>query len=417
MYADPLCTRHRLMTCPFEHFLRLLDLDDSAEADEVVMTAVKHMHSLPLPLGWSTEMDDESSFAFFYDSNTGESKWFHPQERLFKELIAEVKSWPNEEATQVLVCKVQANLEQAHRDAANAISEWARVPYDESQGQTEYFVNRITGASDWIDPREALDFALRQRLSVLCTCLQVHDEKLQANQHGSMRSLPTPSRRRLPLPVRDEVAVVSGSAGADDAESLSSRLASRFAPGLRLQPVKSASRPASSSRSRGSCTVGDTGRSSMYSEASTCSSSSSCSRRRSSRGVPSIVLNGLELDRAPQAAPSLLRRPPTTPCRWLAHARFVNSQLRSENDEIQLLLLQLRRSTKKMQRIQDGNKDGAAVKALKAEHVALKHRARYCLTRSVGVLKHPKADPSQVPLPPPTPLPARMLTPTSDCSL
>eukprot|EP00931_Biecheleriopsis_adriatica_P038364 TRINITY_DN21986_c0_g1_i1.p1 TRINITY_DN21986_c0_g1~~TRINITY_DN21986_c0_g1_i1.p1 ORF type:complete len:447 (+),score=93.21 TRINITY_DN21986_c0_g1_i1:59-1399(+) len=422
--------------CSMDYFMQLLDLDAGVEDDGLVMAAVKHMYSLPLPHGWSAEMDEESKSTFFYDVLTGESSWFHPQEQLFKDILAEVQSWLANEPMQCLISRVQANLQQAHQLALSESQQWMRVPCDPHEyGQSEYYVNRSTSATGWTDPRESLEFDLQQRVSVLCRCVEAHEDKYgeaakgACNPRTPMSLLPTPGRKRcLPRhpPSLDSQAapIMEETQG----ESLSSRLASRFAAELRLtlNPVQRNSPQnvftPSARTSSGKGTDSDTGRSSE-SSASTCPGSGSSDptsrpsteSRSNSRSVPALELDPVDTEQIAPPAPSILRRPPTTPCRWFAHARFVNSQLRSENDELQLLLMQLKRNLKKMQSLEHADKDdasaSASMKVLKAEQAALAQRAKCCLAHSTAALKRPTSDDVRGRLPPPTPPPARVLTP------
>jgi len=414
--------------CSLEHFLDVMEMVASVDEDCPVIAAAKRMHALPLPSGWTVEKDDGTECMYFFNSVTEESMWLHPQEKLFREIFEEVKSWPRKETTQCLAEKVQGHLQKAHRQAVDFLDDWVSVrPADHDQFQ--YFVNRSTGDSEWQDPREFCEFELQQRQAVFWESLRAHDQRLRktaaegscfalpsSRPSSAMSLLPTPcrgKRRSLPpcLPKEEQSSEVTDFLTELETAEREGLLSARF----RLEPIKPASPGSTASFSMSrygpSCAGGS---SSPSDKMSTCSGSTAqtpINAFSSRRGLPRIVLNGVELERVPMPAPSIVRRPPTTPCRWLAHARFVNSQARAENDELQLLILQLRRNLEKTEELQrSGIKDSKEFleqqEALRAEQAAIRSRSRYCLHRSTTVLQNPAEQTS--PHPPATVPPARM---------
>lgn len=384
------------------------------------------MYALPLPPGWSEEIDEVSDSIFFYDEISDQSAWTHPQEWLFAELLQEVQAWTPEDSTEAIMSKVETHMHEAHAAAVRTISEWTSVPCDqELHGQSEYYVNRTTGESKWVDPRESLEFDLGQRQSVLLACLQTHDERHETLQskviapepEAQMRSLPTAVRKRRQIPPRPPSDDQDSSclSGGESSRSLPARITD-----IRLMPLQLPSPPTSHRfHPPGRIAPGDTichpDLSSPPTPLSNDTAEPQPATAEKGFKVPSIMLNGAEVDQVPPPVPSILRRPPTTPCRWLAHARYVNSQVRSENDELQLLIAQLRKNVEKLKQLGSDSKERAAAlaehEALRAETAALRSRSRYCLARSTGVLRHPKSGSIVSPKPPSTPRPEKFLTP------
>eukprot|EP00930_Biecheleria_cincta_P081128 TRINITY_DN6981_c0_g1_i1.p1 TRINITY_DN6981_c0_g1~~TRINITY_DN6981_c0_g1_i1.p1 ORF type:complete len:466 (+),score=70.45 TRINITY_DN6981_c0_g1_i1:38-1399(+) len=435
-----------------ENFVQLLNC--SGDDDEVVILASRHMYALPLPPGWSEEVDRESESIFFYYEISDLSAWTHPQEQLFAELLDEVRSWGPEESTETIMTKVETHMHQAHSAAVRTISDWTSVPCDQQiHGQSEYYVKRTTGESKWVDPRESLEFDLGQRQSVLIACLQAHDERhervqskvltpepgacLQAPDRdetheelsskvcapkleSQLHSVPTAGRKRQRRPLRPPHDDKGPGClmGAESSRSLPARISD-----IRLMPLQLPSPPTSHRSHPPERTLpGHTLRDEDFSSPSTPASSTAEASEKPQPAtagkqikVPTIMLNGDEVDQVPPPVPSVLLRPPTTPCRWLAHARFVNSQVRSENDELQLLIAQLRKNVARLKQLgSDSEEIDAALaeqKALLAETAALKSRSRYYLSRSTGVLSHPKSGKIASPKPPSTPRPEKFLTP------
>jgi len=286
-------------------------------------------------------------------------------------------------------------------------------------------VNRTTGESKWVDPRESLEFDLGQRQSVLLACLQAHHERHENRQLKVLATEPEAQIRSLPTAVRKRRQVPSRAPNEDqDSRCLTGGESSRSLPAriseIRFMPLQLPSPPTSHRfNPPGRIPPGDTISHSDLSSPPTPLSYDTAEPQPATDGkgfkVPSIMLNGAEVDQHPPPVPSILRRPPTTPCRWLAHARFVNSQVRSENDELQLLIAQLRKNSEKLKQLGSDSKERAAAlaeyEALRAETAALRSRSKYCLARSTGVLRHPKSGSIASPKPPSTPRPKKFLTP------
>lgn len=175
-----------LQYCDFEDFVRHLDIDPGLDANDLVMVAAHHMFSAALPPHWSEQIDESSSRVYFYNRASGESLWLHPQEALFKELIAEVRAWGPEQPLEAACSRSQAHLQQAHARAVETIGQWCAYSAP-PQGPEEapeigrasqFYYNSTTGESCWVNPREGVEFDLRQRHSILCECVAAHAQSL-----------------------------------------------------------------------------------------------------------------------------------------------------------------------------------------------------------------------------------------------
>mmetsp|Transcript_121229 Transcript_121229/g.387335 ORF Transcript_121229/g.387335 Transcript_121229/m.387335 type:complete len:218 (-) Transcript_121229:1097-1750(-) len=62
-------------------------------ADSVEMVAVRHMFAAPLPPEWSQHQDPRTGHSYFFDCLRGASSWKHPQDALFRDVLAEVQAW------------------------------------------------------------------------------------------------------------------------------------------------------------------------------------------------------------------------------------------------------------------------------------------------------------------------------------
>lgn len=228
-----------LRYCDFRDFLRTLGVDPRVDASGLMMVAAHHMFAAALPPHWSEQIDEASSRVYFYNALTGESMWVHPESDLHRELIGEIRGWAPDEPMEGIFARSDAHLRQAHQRAVDAVGQWSA--YDAPQGPEEapesgdaaqFFFNAATGESRWSDPRESVEFDLRQRHSILCECISAHTQTLarmakgmssdssdgedaqlgmQALVQNLWESLPT-----LPLPVRREAVAAPSDAAPPD---------------------------------------------------------------------------------------------------------------------------------------------------------------------------------------------------------
>lgn len=209
----------------YRDFLAYLGVDPRVDASGIVMVAAHHMFASPMPPGWSEQVEDASSRLYFFNRMTGESAWLHPQDALFRELIDEVRSWRPDEPLDEIVARSDAQLRRAHDRASEAILQWSgpymmpQLPEEctpESGAAAQFYFNSDTQESRWADPRQPVEFDLRQRYSILCECIAAHAQTL-AKMHDLSSSEgedETPPRLQLivknlwdsigtlPLPVR-----------------------------------------------------------------------------------------------------------------------------------------------------------------------------------------------------------------------
>eukprot|EP00933_Yihiella_yeosuensis_P008657 TRINITY_DN114240_c0_g1_i1.p1 TRINITY_DN114240_c0_g1~~TRINITY_DN114240_c0_g1_i1.p1 ORF type:complete len:498 (+),score=125.80 TRINITY_DN114240_c0_g1_i1:30-1496(+) len=459
-----------LECCDLEDFLRLLDIDPQAhEVDSHVMNAARSMYAAPLPPGWSEQVDEDSAYLYFYHKTTGESIWLHPQEAIFKELIAEVSKWHPDDKQDVITANVEAHMKQAQLAAADIIGNWscAEVPDDGSGGMTQYYVNMNTGETSWADPRQSLEFDLWQRQYVLNTCKSTHIEKLNKPK---MRLKPKPPPEPAALPDRNpqlslqfpgmqqqdpnmgnafaaglnQAGWVAGFAaglgafggnGQNNANPLAAMAAMMGAQGIGMQPgmpqggYASAAAGASSTEDQvrnlgtnglpsprqGTTALKSTSPSvaptyaghSMGSMTPMSSTSSawpdSISHVAGVRGfgagvgLPQMELPAIDAFPPPRASAGAA--PPSTTNRWMAHARYVNSQLKSDNFELTLLTMQVKKLNTKCVELDLQYSDRLSMNverrelwtSMRAEYEALRSRSKNAMSKQVEELTSPGA--------------------------
>mmetsp|Transcript_60501 Transcript_60501/g.155915 ORF Transcript_60501/g.155915 Transcript_60501/m.155915 type:complete len:307 (-) Transcript_60501:51-971(-) len=170
----------------FRDFLWHLGIDPRVDASGLVMVAAHHMFAAPLPPHWS-EQFDEGSRVYFHNSTTDESLWGHPHEKMFKELVAELETWRPDEPLADVYQKCDAHLRKAQKQASEAISQWTshdapkgpeEAPENGDGAAAQFYFNNSTGESRWEDPRESVEFDLRQRHAILCECIVTHTQTL-----------------------------------------------------------------------------------------------------------------------------------------------------------------------------------------------------------------------------------------------
>jgi len=186
----------------FETFLRCVGVDPCADAHSLVMVAASHMFSAELPPEWSECFDEGTSCTFYHNRLTGESRWAHPQERTFRELVREVRSWRPEDGLEYASARSKAHLETVRNGLVEALAHWSAIDAEApSLPGCQYFFNSETGESSWIDPRLVMEFDLLQRHDVLRECLAEQaeraDELSDAEWDGSSDEGPmSPSPRK-----------------------------------------------------------------------------------------------------------------------------------------------------------------------------------------------------------------------------
>lgn len=175
-----------LQYCDFRDFVQHLGIEPHVDASGLVMVAAHHMFASSLPPSWSEQVDESSSRVYFFNRSSGESLWSHPQEEIFKELIEEVRCWRPDLPLEVIFARSDAHLRKAHSRAAEAMSHWSG-PYDVPQGPEEapefgeapqFYYNSATAEIRWVDPRQSVEFDLRQRHTILCECIAAHTQTL-----------------------------------------------------------------------------------------------------------------------------------------------------------------------------------------------------------------------------------------------
>lgn len=415
-----------LQHCEYEDFRRLLGPKAASGASEVVMTASKRMYASPLPPDWSEQVDHDSSYLYFYNKVTGESLWEHPQRGLFIELIQEVASWRENDSMEMVVARSDMHMRQAHMNASDTISSWSAVECDDGAGGlTSYYANLSTGETRWSDPRKTLEFDLWQRQYILSACMATHAEELEMNaraQPKALQQLPEATEALYGAPSPGQYAeALAASFAVLAAQALAGLAAanSKAAPDLDAASAFAGTAFAASTMAAtcADATKGCGEELTARSEASTTTPSSAAESVRSfeepatSRSeLNSFHIPSLDLEKFQRPPPSAQCAPPSTPNRWLAHARYVNAKIRTQNDELKLIILQTKRIHEKMKqynvKYEDRYSDNAWRKALWAsfrkEFDNIKQWANKCLSSEL---------PEELPPPPPM-VPHRSLPPT-----
>ncbi|CAE8726356.1 unnamed protein product [Polarella glacialis] len=182
--------------CNFDDFVPLLGIDEVECKDRtgLVMVAAEHMFAAALPPHWSEQIDESSSRVYFFNAESSESLWMHPQEALFKDLIEEFRTWRQNDSMEAIFARSDSHLRRSQRSAVEAMQQWSA--YDAPQGPEEapevslgesaatrggaaqFYFNAATGESSWSDPRESVEFDLRMRHTILGECIESHSKTL-----------------------------------------------------------------------------------------------------------------------------------------------------------------------------------------------------------------------------------------------
>jgi len=145
-----------------------LDLDGS-EAD-LSWLAWEAFVATP-PEGW-TEHVDKAGRVFFYSQQTNESRWSHPGDEVFRDLVNVVKTTrkqrplPSEKQRSRVL---QEHLLEMYKRAEEDLKGWSGPHEAEDGGQ--YFYSSVLKQSTWEHPHERWERELALRNAVLHRCL------------------------------------------------------------------------------------------------------------------------------------------------------------------------------------------------------------------------------------------------------
>jgi len=174
-------------------------------ADSVEMVAVRHMFAAPLPPEWSQHQDPRTGHSYFFDCLRGASSWKHPQDALFRDVLAEVQAWQSADTLEHVTHRSDLYLRLCRASAVRSLFRWSgphALPWEEAeQGPPEdgaavealhFYHNEATGESRWLDPRMSAEFDLLRRHAVLSECIAAHSRALaRRSAVFSARPLPT----------------------------------------------------------------------------------------------------------------------------------------------------------------------------------------------------------------------------------
>jgi len=169
-----------LQYCDFGDFLKNLSIDRRKETGSLAIVAAQHMFSSPLPPDWTEQIEENSGRVYFWNAVTGESGWLHPQEKLFKSIIAEVRKWPDTDGPDAIQSKGDQFIKDAYRDALADIGNWTAYAAGEDETASvgsQYYYNSATEQTSWTDPRKAMQFDLWQRHSLLSKIIDDHAKR------------------------------------------------------------------------------------------------------------------------------------------------------------------------------------------------------------------------------------------------
>lgn len=186
--AEP-CVFQALQHVDFRDFLQHFGIDPRIAANSLMMVAAHHMFAAPLPPEWTEHFDQSSSRPFFFNGLTGASSWAHPQEKMFRDVLREVRHWRPGHSLEHIHARSQRHLHIARQLAQQALTCWsgphcldaaAQGPAVLPEEASHYFFNRVTGESCWIDPRMSVEFDLTQRQCILRACIVEHAQAMAA---------------------------------------------------------------------------------------------------------------------------------------------------------------------------------------------------------------------------------------------
>ena len=151
-------------------FAESLGLDPAMDSD--LLWVARRAFEVPLPPGWSEHADESpGAKVFFYNAATQESRWSHPADDVFRELLRLVKvlrakrppapQWRR-------IAAIQEHLEICRKNAKLELKGWSGPYADEER---EYFYHETLGISTWESPVEARQLQLSIREEVLRRCL------------------------------------------------------------------------------------------------------------------------------------------------------------------------------------------------------------------------------------------------------
>merc|ERR1712083_887063 len=109
---------------------------------------------------------------YFYNSVTDESRWAHPQDAPFREILDEVRRWSPDIPTEAVVAAIDAHLREFRERAVASLEPWSG-PYTapveaesspeltaECGPEAEYYFNSRTRESCWEHPAIVWEYEL-----------------------------------------------------------------------------------------------------------------------------------------------------------------------------------------------------------------------------------------------------------------
>lgn len=163
---------------------------DTEDPSSPAMVAAHQAFAAPLPPNWSEQVEQDTMRIYFYNAVTDESRWAHPQDAPFREIIEEVREWSPDIPTEAVVEFIDAHLRAFRERAVASLEPWSgpyMAPAAESSPEltaaeggpeAEYYFNARTHDSCWEHPAMVWEYELYTRYLILYKCLVAHDRAL-----------------------------------------------------------------------------------------------------------------------------------------------------------------------------------------------------------------------------------------------
>mmetsp|Transcript_111647 Transcript_111647/g.249161 ORF Transcript_111647/g.249161 Transcript_111647/m.249161 type:complete len:337 (-) Transcript_111647:200-1210(-) len=183
----------------FQDFVAYLGASlEAAEEGSLVMVAANQAFTMALPPNWTEQVEEDTMRIYFYNAVTDESRWTHPQDSAFREVVQEVRQWPPEAPAEQVVAAIDTHLRDFREKVVVALEPWSGPYYmtqaaeggspeltSEGGQESEYYFNTRTGESCWEHPAKSWEYELYTRYLLLYRCLLARERRGAGPQEGS----------------------------------------------------------------------------------------------------------------------------------------------------------------------------------------------------------------------------------------
>eukprot|EP00928_Gymnodinium_smaydae_P054073 TRINITY_DN37914_c0_g1_i1.p1 TRINITY_DN37914_c0_g1~~TRINITY_DN37914_c0_g1_i1.p1 ORF type:complete len:1392 (+),score=310.31 TRINITY_DN37914_c0_g1_i1:200-4177(+) len=149
--------RRKVSVLEMMEFCKSLDIDPVKES-EMLWIAEEAYHA-KLPLGWSEHVD-ENGHTYFHHLATGESKWQHPMDDLFRDIVEYYRTTVRTGG----FWTVEDELAQLEEKIRKDLGKWMEL-FDDRGGK--YYYNNETEVSMFDDPRNEMYHHLYTRIKMV----------------------------------------------------------------------------------------------------------------------------------------------------------------------------------------------------------------------------------------------------------